>query len=64
MFCFKWSCFSTAKNKSEPIVCMNCNARQNIIILDCKHIYCVKCYNKGRFCCYACEKQKSAFKLF
>ena len=36
---------------------------KNIITLDCKHRYCVKCYNKSRYFCKQCEKNKSYFKI-
>jgi hypothetical protein len=55
-------CFSSVKIANEEIKCSSCNITKNIITLDCKHRYCVKCYNKSKYFCKECEKNKSYFK--
>lgn len=50
---------SNKKIKDSNIViknkCLDCAAEKNIITLTCGHNYCVKCYNKNRYC-IACDK--------
>ena len=74
MFCHFLSCFSRKNSKinisppspnnlsNEEISCLICKISKNIIKLDCKHTYCVKCYNKNKYFCRECEKIKN--KLF
>ena len=73
MFCHFLSCFSRKNYKintfpppinlsKEEISCLTCKISKSIITLDCKHTYCVKCYNKSRYFCRECEIIKN--KLF
>jgi len=71
MFCHYLSCFSTKNSKintspplptnlsKEEISCLKCKAGKSIITLDCKHTYCVKCYNKSKYFCKECERIKT-----
>ncbi len=73
MFCHYLSCFFTKNSKidaspppinlsKEEIICLTCKAGKSIITLDCKHTYCVKCYNKNKYFCKECERIKN--KIF
>lgn len=77
MFCYYLSCFSRKNSKidtsppptnlsKEEISCLKCKAGKNIITLDCKHTYCVKCYNKSKYFCKECEriKNRSSFSVY
>lgn len=63
------SCFSTSsvKVQSFPLIkekiCSHCNTNKNVMTLECKHTYCIKCYNKRKYCCRECEKSKSCFRV-
>jgi len=66
MFCL---CLSRKSVKIDPMsgevnLCGKCKGKTSIITLKCGHIYCVKCYNKGKYYCVECEKRKSKFRLF
>lgn len=65
MFCFsksssKVSDVSVYKNET---VCLTCKKTKQILTLDCKHNYCVDCYNKSRYFCRECDRKKSWFCL-
>lgn len=47
----------------KEILCSCCHATKNIMTLNCKHTYCIKCYNKNKYCCTECEKLKSKFRF-
>ena len=53
---------SGRKSKKLEIICVRCSANKNILTLNCKHKYCVKCYNKEKYC-KECEKNKSKFRF-
>ena len=38
------------------IACGLCSKEKTIITLECKHMYCMKCYLKYK-CCLYCEKE-------
>ena len=61
-WCFSKSSVKIA-NEKEEIKCSSCNISKNIITLDCKHKYCIKCYNKSKYFCKECEKNKSYFNI-
>jgi hypothetical protein len=69
MFCCKLSKQQAKVIDSQQlkvdVKCSQCKAARNVLILDCKHNCCIKCYNKGRFCCKECEKENnSMFRIY
>jgi len=46
---------SSSLKKSNKSGCILCKGEKNILTLECRHKYCVKCYNKTRYC-IQCEK--------
>ena len=57
MFCFSKSSVKIKDNSIPKYErqCGNCGSNRNILTMACQHNYCVKCYNKFRYC-VECDK--------
>jgi len=46
------------KELPPRVMCTLCSAEKNVMILECKHKCCVKCFHKTKICSQ-CKKEQS-----